>query len=75
MSRKTETTSANGRGRLVLDNGRVPSLFFGAEHLKWTSVTQMDVSYSFDDCISLILQIKSKTEEWVSPLLKIPENY
>jgi hypothetical protein len=35
----------------------------------------MDVSYSFDDCISLILQIKSKTEEWVSPLLKIPENY
>jgi hypothetical protein len=34
----------------------------------------MDVSYSFGDCISLMLKTKSRTEE-VTPLLKILASY
>jgi hypothetical protein len=35
----------------------------------------MDVSYSFDDCVSLIRKTKSRTEEWVVPLVKIRASY
>jgi hypothetical protein len=35
----------------------------------------MDVSSSFDNCISLILKTKSGTEEWTAPLLKILVSY
>jgi hypothetical protein len=35
----------------------------------------MDFSSSFDNCISLILKTKSRTEEWTVPLLKILVSY